>query len=582
MGVESQSYKNIFINRLSHISGRRRTFSVQEIIDCFHKHCERTGLEELVNWLIVNDRLAPKSKYTDYKAKEFACRAGTSPDGLTDIKVTGIRKITADNFEDEIRRNGAVLACIDTTSGGCPEYNDYRGGVIEGNSSRTVQHCTEEVLIVGFDTGYYRARASRGANWGQRGYFKIARGGNVCGIEQNLNVLETERRRSKSTVDRRTSCPVDFPKLCPKTRTCRKANQRCSSEIKTTGTSQSSSSRQKSSSSSQTRYSSGTGSGNVPAGYTFDYAAYSGRRKRDAEDCMDSPDMPCSRLTSGHCKSPRVRESCPVSCGVCDSQGTRKCQDDEKVPGECASLAEYCDRIEAVRVKCAKTCNADPIDCAASLRPVIEYDDEVKEPPRGLCYRPEIANGRALNSAQLAPGEQLRVVCNTGFTLIGEASTCEIQNVFAPDTRRLPECVRLGSEDYTRNGADYTGRLTTTIEGVECQNWLETAHTGLFDGIERGRTLLKGGNHNYCRNIGGEDLAPFCFTNGGQIKRYCFEKRKCDNDICNAEPTDVYDDCDLRFHDIDCELLDERSANRVKYVWNICAAMCCRYACRDN
>ena len=497
-----------------------------------------------------------------------------------------MREITADNFEEEIRRNGAVLACIDTTSGGCPEYtDDYRGGVIAGNSSRTVQYCTEEVLIVGYDRGYYRARASRGSNWGQRGYFKIARGGNVCGIEQNLNVLETERRRSKSTIDYRTACPVDFPKFCPKTRTCRKADQRCSSEVKSTGRSQSSSSKQKSSSSSQTRYSSGTGSGNVPDGYTFDYGAYRGRQRRDAEDeedCRDSPDFPCSRLTSDHCKSSRVRESCPVSCGVCDAQGTRKCQDDEKVPGECATLAEYCDRIDAVRVKCAKTCNADPTDCAASVRPVIEYDDEVKEPPRGLCYRPEIANGRALNSARLAPGEQLRVQCNPGFTLIGEASTCEIQNVFAPDTRRLPECVRLGDTwDFTGNGADYTGRQSTTVAGVECQNWLELAHTGLFVGLERGRTLLKGGNHNFCRNIGGEDFTPFCFTNSGQLKEYCFNLPKCggtENDRCSAVRANMYDDCESRYEDWICELEDERRKNQVEWIWDNCGAMCCRYA----
>lgn len=570
----------------SNISGRRKTFSVQEMIDCFHKHCERTELSELVAWLIVNDRLAPKSKYTDYSAKEFTCRAGTSPDGLTDIKVTDLRKVTTENFEEEIKRNGAVLACVDTTKGGCPEYTDgYSGGVIAGNSSRTDQYCTEQVLIVGYDSGFYRARASRGANWGQRGYFKIARGGNVCGIEQNMAVLETETRRSKPALDRRTSCPVEFPKYCSRTSTCRKEDQSCSAEIKSTKTSETSGSRQQSGNS-QSRYnpsSSSSGSGNVPGGYTFDSSAYRGRRDSGEEGCRDDPKFPtCSRVTPAHCKNPRVRASCQLSCGVCDSQGNQKCQDDEKVPGECASLAQYCDRIPAVRVKCAKTCNADPTDCAESSRPVIEYVDVEKEPPKGLCYPPEIANGRVLNGARIAPGEELRVECDSGYTLVGETTTCLIQNVFAPDTRRLPECVRLGGrEDFTGNGADYTGPVSQSVSGAVCGNWLRLAHIGLFKGLERGRTLLKGGNHNFCRNIGGEDFTPFCYTHAGQLKQYCFATPKCggsENDKCFAVRNNVHDDCEERHDDFDCELENELQLNQVEYIWNNCAAMCCQYA----
>ena len=83
-------------------TGRRRVFSVQEMLDCYHKGCEKARMSELINWLIVNDRLAPRDKYTEYKAKAFTCRAGTSPDGLTNFKSTDVVKITPDKFEAKI------------------------------------------------------------------------------------------------------------------------------------------------------------------------------------------------------------------------------------------------------------------------------------------------------------------------------------------------------------------------------------------------------------------------------------------------------------------------------------------------
>ena len=81
---------------------------------------------------LVNDWFAPRDKYTEHKAKAFTCRAGTSPNGLTNFKSTGAMTITPDKFETEIMRRGStVLACLDTTIGGCPDYTSkYRGGII--------------------------------------------------------------------------------------------------------------------------------------------------------------------------------------------------------------------------------------------------------------------------------------------------------------------------------------------------------------------------------------------------------------------------------------------------------------------
>ena len=375
-----------------------------------------------MDWLIVNDRLAHKDKYTDYKAKVFTCRAGTSPDGLVGFKVTGMTKITPDDFEAEIQRRGVVMACVDTTKGGCPSYDDgYRGGVIAGNSTRSYYHCMENVLITGFDDDSYRVRTSRGSSFGEAGYARIARGNNACGIEQSMTVLETESRRSKAEVNVRTSCPAAFPKFCQKTRTCKTSSQRCSPEIK-----QSSSASQYRPTGNSgakpgpvyrpsggakpgpgNRPSAGTkpGPGNRPSGGSsgsyggYDFGHVMNKRESEPIDrCADTPGFNCPLMTSTHCKIDRIREKCGESCGVCDDESSSGCQDDESTPGQCASFKKYCDTIPGIRVKCAKTCGVDSSDCAESLRPVVpEGNEEVKPPPMGMCSPPRIANGRVLN-----------------------------------------------------------------------------------------------------------------------------------------------------------------------------------------
>ena len=57
--------------------------------------------------------------------------------------------------------------------------------------------------------------------------FRILRGGNKCGIEHNMVVLQTEPRRNKPGVDPVSGCPVNFPKYCSAIKTCRANSQFC-------------------------------------------------------------------------------------------------------------------------------------------------------------------------------------------------------------------------------------------------------------------------------------------------------------------------------------------------------------------
>ena len=83
------------------VSGLSTKYSVQEIVDCHFGECYERRFSDYVEWLAVNDRLAPVEKYTNYRSKSYTCRAGTAPDALIYIKVVGYRPIKPQDFEAE-------------------------------------------------------------------------------------------------------------------------------------------------------------------------------------------------------------------------------------------------------------------------------------------------------------------------------------------------------------------------------------------------------------------------------------------------------------------------------------------------
>merc|ERR1712176_868159 len=464
---------------------------------------------------------------------------------------TGVRSIDVSEFEAAITQYGSVLACIDTSQSNCFSYGHYRDGIIDGERSGL---CMEKVLIVGYTENYYRVRGNKGPDWGENGYFRILRGGSKCAIETNMFVLETAPRRNKPGLDPDTGCPAKFPKYCPDIKTCRAASQFCMTPVK-----QTSGRRAKRATPNRVRGAS------VAVSYALD-------------KWKDHPGYPCRALAK-HCGHKTIWEKCGGTCGVCKPDGTPTCTDTEDFVGECESSKRYCRMVPALKLKCQLTCDVPPKECSDNKRStpgIVKMDP----PPIGSCYPPEIPNGRVMNRRVfLRKKEKLLVRCNAGYELVGDAAYCEIQNVYNPDTRRLPACIKIGNEKFSGRGESYAGRRDYSMSGRSCENWLKAAHRGSFRSIERGRLLLSGGNHNYCRNIGGEPV-PFCFTRTGQLKEYCFDMPGCggdENDRCSARQVDVYD-CSRQYSDDQSVYSDELSKKQVNWIWDHCGAMCCAYA----
>ena len=113
----------------------------------------------------------------------------------------------------------------------------------------------------------------------------------------------------------------------------------------------------------------------------------------------------------------------------------------------------------------------------------------------------------------------------------------------------------------------YKGQLQISINGNPCKNWNQI----IYSGKVISKTLLVG-NHNYCRNPNGMELAPFCIINDEGGMEYCFSSPGCE--MCDGA-TDADESCETDMAPF-CSLgsLTQKAANA--QAWEECPATCCK------
>ncbi|KAI6655737.1 Fibrocystin-L-like [Oopsacas minuta] len=100
---------------------------------------------------------------------------------------------------------------------------------------------------------------------------------------------------------------------------------------------------------------------------------------------------------------------------------------------------------------------------------------------------------------------------NPNFTLsLGGKSTLKIDG--------LSFVMYSGQECYNEiDGIDYRGNVSTTREGVKCQNWVHTSPNTLMENTETNGV----GDHNYCRNPDSSPGGPWCYFDSKPGRDYC-------------------------------------------------------------
>ena len=169
--------------------GEFRNISEQQLVDCaqaFDNHGCNGGLpSHAFNYIMYNGGITDESHYP-YTAKDGAC--GYFPNNKTAEVDGGPINITRGD-EDELKAavymHGPVSVAFQVIKG----FKEYHSGVYQSDECGTLPtQVNHAVVAVGYgvenDVPYWIVKNSWSATWGDQGYFKIARGVNMCGIAQ--------------------------------------------------------------------------------------------------------------------------------------------------------------------------------------------------------------------------------------------------------------------------------------------------------------------------------------------------------------------------------------------------------------
>lgn len=162
------------------------TFSEQNIIDCDYidNGCNGGLMENTFTWIKNNGGIMLQNEYP-YKGTKGVCLQNKRRYA---VKVLGYKKLNSEN-EDLIKtflyQNGPLSIALNANT-----LQYYQGGIIDYNSRVCPSQINHAVTLVGAGISngkkYWLIRNSWGEDWGEKGYFRIARGKGTCGINKYI------------------------------------------------------------------------------------------------------------------------------------------------------------------------------------------------------------------------------------------------------------------------------------------------------------------------------------------------------------------------------------------------------------
>ena len=91
-----------------------------------------------------------------------------------------MEELTDENIQQALVNYGPLYITVNAN----PLSRNYRSGVLDDpNCSTQINHA---VLLVGYTDDAWIIKNSWGPNWGENGYFRLARGKNMCGVNTEI------------------------------------------------------------------------------------------------------------------------------------------------------------------------------------------------------------------------------------------------------------------------------------------------------------------------------------------------------------------------------------------------------------
>jgi len=194
--------------------------SEQYLVDCAYDNsaalgCDGATCDAYPKWFVANGGEAPLSSTYPYldTSPKLNCDSAkdltkyTASGGNKVIKYEYLGACSEDTMKGLVFTKGAVLTAINADT-----ISNYASGVYNGCTSSTQNHA---VLAVGYGTengqDYWLVKNSWGANWGDEGYIKIARGSGMCGIGSECVTTDVGTEAAETDTD--TCTLSDYPDL---------------------------------------------------------------------------------------------------------------------------------------------------------------------------------------------------------------------------------------------------------------------------------------------------------------------------------------------------------------------------------
>jgi C1A family cysteine protease len=169
------------------LSGKKLAkLAMQQIVDCdtTDQGCDGGDPPTAYQYVISAGGLDSLSSYP-YTAQDGTC-AFKAKDVVA--KISDWEYVTQDQDEGAmlnfVSSTGPPSICVDAES-----WQYYTGGIITPSDGcgTSLDHC---VQLTGFGsangTDYWHVRNSWGTDWGEKGYLRVQRGSDVCGIAQEV------------------------------------------------------------------------------------------------------------------------------------------------------------------------------------------------------------------------------------------------------------------------------------------------------------------------------------------------------------------------------------------------------------
>ena len=163
--------------------GKRVDLSEQQMVDCdnYDYGCQGGSMLKTYQWIKANGGLMLENEYP-YTGQQGTCRQNQFRNA---VRIIGYEKLISTNeihIRNYLLSRGPIAAALNGI-----HLQFYTSGIIDKTSSECDPYSLNHaVVIVGYGSengkDYWIVQNSFGSQWGENGYFRIARGKGSCGI----------------------------------------------------------------------------------------------------------------------------------------------------------------------------------------------------------------------------------------------------------------------------------------------------------------------------------------------------------------------------------------------------------------